>query len=150
MLPPWRLTNTMYKVYASLIQTKTCHQFSQQAASHSIWLSSRPLSHPVLRRLLEVHERQTEPFHAIFLDWAVTFSATAAALAYMGVPPPPPLQQAILSLYPNPSFVVRDSEQSSSKSAQTRGLRQGCPLSPHLFSLVLTHLRCGKKKTLTA
>ena len=28
----------------------------------------------MLRRLLEVHERQTEAFHAILLDWAKDFN----------------------------------------------------------------------------
>ena len=45
-----------------------------------------------------------------------------------------------MSLYQSPSFVVRDSQQVSSTKKQTKGLRQGCPLSPYLFSMVLTHL----------
>ena len=46
----------------------------------------------------------------------------------------------IMALYNNPTFVVRDSSQKSSKQTQTKGLRQGCPLSPYLFGLILTHL----------
>ena len=53
--------------------------------------SGRSVTQPI-RRLLEVHERQTEAFHAIFLDWAkafdsVTFSSIQSSLEYMGVPP---------------------------------------------------------------
>ena len=49
-------------------------------------------------------------------------------------------RQVIMALYNNPTFIVRDSSQKSSKYTQTKGLRQGCPLSPYLFGLVLTHL----------
>ena len=44
-----------------------------------------------------------------------------------------------MSLYKAPSFVVRDSKQTSPTKVQTKGLRQGCPISPYLFSLLLTH-----------
>ena len=45
-----------------------------------------------------------------------------------------------MSLYDNPTFLVRDSSQKSTIRTQTKGLRQGCPLSPYLFGFVLTHL----------
>ena len=48
--------------------------------------------------------------------------------------------QVIRALYDRPSFRVRDSGHTSPVRIQTKGLRQGCPLSPYLFSMVLTHL----------
>ena len=78
-----------------------------------------------------------------FLDWAkafdsVTFSSIQSSLEYMGVPPS--FREAIASLYQNPTFTVRESKHQSEVCTQTRGLRQGCPLSPYLFGFVLTHL----------
>ena len=56
----------------------------------------------------------------------------------MGVPPL--FREAIASLYQSPTFTVRESKHRSEVYTQTRGLRQGCPLSPYLFGFVLTHL----------
>ena len=97
----------------------------------------------VMRRLIEIFERQNTPFHALFLDWSkafdsVTFTSIQAAMEHAGVPAH--TRQVIMALYNNPTFLVRDSSQKSSKYTQTKGLRQGCPLSPYLFGLVLTHL----------
>ena len=96
-----------------------------------------------MRRLIEIFERQNTPFHALFLDWSkafdsVTFTSIQAAMEHAGIPAH--TRQVIMALYNNPTFVVRDSSQKSSKYTQTKGLRQGCPLSPYLFGLVLTHL----------
>ena len=46
----------------------------------------------------------------------------------------------VMALYNRPSFSVRDSGHISPVKIQSKGLRQGCPLSPYLFSMVLTHL----------
>ena len=106
---------------------------------------SRSTTQPIhiLRRLLEVHERQPFPFHALFLDWpkafdSVTFTAIHSAMSFMGVSDH--VIQVVMSLYQSPSFVVLDSQQVSSPKTQTKGLRQGCPLSPYLFSMVLARL----------
>ena len=136
----------MYKIYASLLQNRLAAHFDHRLSPTQFgFRSGRSVTQPIhiLRRLLEVHERQTEAFHAIFLDWAkafdsVTFSSIQSSLEYMGVPPP--FRAAVASLYQNPTFTVRESKHHSDVYTQTRGLRQGCPLSPYLFGFVLTHL----------
>jgi hypothetical protein len=43
-----------------------------------------------------------------------------------------------MSLYQVSTFQVRCGGQVSQTKSQTRGVRQGCPLSPYLFVLVLS------------
>ena len=143
---PISLTNTMYKIYASLLQKRLAAHFDHRLRPTQFgFRSGRSVTQPIhiLRRLLEVHERQTEAFHAIFLDWAkafdsVTFSSIQSSLEYMGVPPS--FREAIASLYQNPTFTVRESKHKSEVYTQTRGLRQGCPLSLSIWFCAHTPL----------
>ena len=96
---PISLTNTMYRIFASLIQIKPSLLSSM---TKSAQLSS-----------------DSEQ-----IDFGI----------------PPLFQKTIFSLYSNPRFRVRDAGRTSPVYPQTRGLRQGCPLLPYLFHLVLTHL----------
>ena len=47
---------------------------------------------------------------------------------------------AIQSLYTSPTFAVKIGSEQSEWSPQDRGIRQGCPLSPYLFLIVMTVL----------
>ena len=143
---PISLTNVSYKIFASMTQSRFASLLDSRVRPTQFGFrkncsTTQPIH--ILRRLLEVHERQPSPFHALFLDWStafdsVTFTAIQAAMEFIGVSPH--VSRIIMSLYAKPSFRVRDSQQSSSMRTQIKGLRQGCPLSPYLFSMVLTHL----------
>ena len=138
---PISLTNTMYKVYASLIQKRLSHFFDDRIRSTQFgFRANRSTTQPIhiMRRILEVFERQQNSFHVLFLDWSkafdsVTFAAIESALHHMGVP----LAFVKNNFVP---LIVRDAGNASEISSQTRGLRQGCPLSPYLFNFVLSHL----------
>ena len=77
----------------------------------------------------------------VFLDWEkafdkVTHERLMEALHRLNVPQK--IISIITSLYSDPKFkVVKGTEHSDYKS-QSSGIRQGCPLSPYLFLLVMT------------
>ena len=135
-----RLTNVSYKIFvASMIQSRLASSLDccirpTQFGFRKNCSTTQPIH--ILRRLPEVHERQPSPFHALFLDWSkafdsVTFTAIQSAMKFMGVSPH--VSRVIMSLYARPSFLA-------SIRVQTKGLRQGCPFSPYLFSMGITHL----------
>ena len=76
----------------------------------------------------------------VFIDWEKAFDRVIhdnlfQALAEMDLPLK--YLDAIASLYHEPEFAVRIGGKSSTWKTQKRGIRQGCPLSPYLFIIVV-------------
>ena len=46
--------------------------------------------------------------------------------------------RVIEAIYRNPKFAVKEMGKISSERRQHSGIRQGCPLSPYLFVIVMT------------
>ena len=53
---------------------------------------------------------------------------------------PEKLIRVLRAFYKHPQFKVRDREGDSSYRPQKTGIRQGCPLSPYLFVMLMTVL----------
>ena len=77
----------------------------------------------------------------VLLDWEKAFDKVTrpglwSAMERMNIPTK--LLNVVQSLYSAPMFKVeRDGSESQWKEQQT-GIRQGCPLSPYLFLIVMT------------
>ena len=153
---PISLTNSMYKIFASLIQKRLSHYFDENIRSTQFGLrAKRSTNQPIhiMRRILEIYERQQNSLRVLFLDWSkafdsVTFAAIESSLRFFGVPPL--FIDSILSLYRSPKFRVRDAGKISGIFPRTHGLRQGCPLSPYLLNFVLSHLFHGVETSYTS
>jgi len=103
------------------------------------------------RRILDLSEREGSNLSMILLDWEKAFdkidhSRLLEALERLGVPSN--MLSLIKTIYREPKFRVKSGEFKSDYKTQSSGIRQGCPLSPYLFVLVMTVLMKDVKSRL--
>ena len=96
----------------------------------------------ILRRLQDlVHEKKSHALHLIFLDWSKAFDKVDTAclptvLRRFGTPEK--VIRVVEALVSNPLFKVSMQGEVSGTKEQGTGIRQGCTLSPFLFTLILS------------
>ena len=92
------------------------------------------------RRLQDIAEKTNARSTLILLDWEKAFDKVSQekmmeTLHRLKVPSR--IINLITSFYKDPQFKVSMGEDESSWRRQATGIRQGCPLSPYLFCLVM-------------
>ena len=109
---PISLLNTLYKVYAGILKRRLesgiDHKLSQLQFGFRTGKSTTQAIY-IIRRLQDMAEQDHHHFHFLFLDWEKAFDrvhipALLLSLDRLGVPPP--LAQAIRSIYQHPTFFV--------------------------------------------
>ena len=92
---------------------------------------------------MEKAERDGAKLGVILLDWENAFdkishTSLLKTLTRYRMPEQP--INFIKNIYDNPQFYVHLQNTPSEYHSQTAGIRQGCPLSPYLFILVMSAL----------
>ena len=98
-----------------------------------------------IRRIVDKGESTGTPTILRLLDWEKAFDKVSqvglmAALERMNVDDK--MRRVIGALYRRPTFKVEIDGNSSGWFEQRAGIRQGCPLSPYLFSFSLPPFPC--------
>ena len=124
-----------HRIASSIDYILSPHQFG--------FRKSRSTSTPVflIRRLLEHFERHTTSLYLLFLDWQQAFDsvsreAVQTALVRYGLPEA--IINPVMALFQDCKFFVQDGSFCSETYSQNRGIRQGCPISPYLFIVLLS------------
>lgn len=77
----------------------------------------------------------------VFLDWEKAFDKVnqkALKITLEGFNLDEKIVAMVMAMYKEPSFYVEIDGIKSENKTQNTGIRQGCPLSPYLFTLVMT------------
>jgi hypothetical protein len=143
---PISLLDAVYKLYAKLILNRIQQQVDKRLRKTQYgFRTARSTSDPIhiIRRLQDLFKQKASPLHLFFIDWKQAFDkvnheALRISLQRIGIPDP--LVKAIMSMYKEPLFFVSEAGNDSPVYRASTGIRQGCPLSPFLFIIVLTLL----------
>ena len=141
---PISLLNTVYKIYAAMLQKRlSAHIEPRLRATQFGFRAHKGTKQPlfILRRAMEWSLMTATPLHVLSLDWKQAFdsldhTAMITALKRFGLSPL--MIKAIQAIYAEPKFYTKGPQDHTAAGKVSAGIRQGCPLSPYLFVIVLT------------
>ena len=141
---PIALLNVVYKILAAMIQKRLAKHMDHCIRPSQFGFRSGKSTQNnlfILRRAMEWANNTHRPLQLLFLDWKQAFdsldhTAMVIALRRIGVPETELL--LISRFYEQATFEVQDSKGDKAVGTFSSGMRQGCPLSPYLFVMVLS------------
>ena len=138
------MLNAIYKIYAAIIRKRLADIIDPYISKAQFgFRRHRSTTHAlfVARRIQDIGEQTGDNLIITLLDWEKAFDKVShermlQALERLNIPPK--ILKVVKSLYSYPSFRVKRDRFTSETKMQNAGIRQGCPLSPYLFILVMT------------
>ena len=143
---PISLLCTTYKLYAAMIQQRLSDKYDHRLRPTQYgFRKHRGTAQPlyIIRRLQDYSSRTGQPFHLLFLDWRMAFDkvdhhSMLISLRRLGIHAS--YLDIISDLYTEPTFYTTGIHGDKARGTPHTGIRQGCPLSPYLFVMVMTVL----------
>ena len=153
---PISLLSSFYKIYMTLIRERIQAGIEQHVSRTQYgFRPAKSTSHAIflIKRIQEYAESTGKPLYMTLLDWEKAFdkvdhSCLCKALERFDVHPE--VIEALKDGYDNARFYVRDQFGKSEARKQRAGIRQGCPLSPYLFVLVMACVDFDIQQSLTS
>jgi len=140
---PISLLQTSYKLIAAIIKERLTTALDEWiCATQYGFRKSKSTSHAIFlaRRVMDIAEKEGNPTTIILLDWEKAFDKIdhqRMMLALDRVRIRGRIRDLIGDIYNNPQFRVEMEGNTSEYRKQQTGIRQGCPLSPYIFIIVM-------------
>ena len=141
---PISLLNSIYKIYAAITQRRLAEILDEHLQKTQYGFrknkSTADAIH-LIRRAAEHGHQTNNKLHMVLLNWEKAFDKVdreemMKSLEKMRVNKK--LVGVIRSIYKKTEFMVEIEGNRSEWKEQETGIRQGCPLSPYLFIIVMT------------
>ena len=141
---PIALLQSLYKLHAALLRNRLIEGLDDRLDKAQFgFRARRSTAQPlfVARRLIDIAEASGDSLILVFLDWEKAFDRVDQkeminAVRRMNVPDE--VIKELECMYESIQFRIRDAEGTSTARPQNTGIRQGCPLSPYLFIILMT------------
>ena len=141
---PISLLNTIYKLFACIVQKRISDKLDQYLQKTQYGFRKKRGTADALhyiRRMVDKGEMTGTKTLLVLLDWEKAFDKVIhgkliTALERMNIPRK--LVLLISEMYRNPQFMVEMDNKQSDWKRQETGIRQGCPLSPYLFIILMS------------
>jgi hypothetical protein len=143
---PIALLQTLYKIHAAMFRNRLIEALDSRIIKGQYgFRQGRSTAQPlfIARRLIDISEASNSKLYLTLLDWEKAFDKIdqeelVNAVRRLNVPKD--TLEELEALYAEITFRIRDAEGTSTERKQRTGIRQGCPLSPYLFIILMTAL----------